>query len=480
MQKIKFITLGLLLIISANLLAQNDSIYEPSDMIEDFNYLHKHLHLNHPGVYRYTSKQTWDSVYKTTLNSLKDPLPYVKYRLVLRSYLNYVKCGHTQVIPSKKSLKQYDKRKHKSLPFKVVIANNKIFVSENLSNDSCLLKGTEITSINGKNVLNIISDIYHIQNADAGLKSMKNFYGASQFATYYNALYGEDSVYKISCIKLNGDTQTIDVRESLKDKSKKNVLKVKPKKNLFNQTFAQFRICEGDSQTAILKIKGFQLNNGMKFYSRAFEKIANQDIKYLILDLRGNGGGSIVEAAELISYISKDTFSYGFCRGTQGLTYKSHAKQKPTYYFSRTLLNLFGNKREENNQYYYHFGYDKKSLKKEKHFNGVIFCLIDNGTFSAASFVAAYVKHKTNGIIIGQETAGTESGCYAVNTPFLELPNTKNFIRIPHYQFKHKLPITDSDRGILPQIETPINSQTINSENDEEIDLIWKIIFEKN
>ncbi len=480
MQYLKSIILGLLFLISTHLLAQNDSIYQPNDMIADFNYMHKHLHLNHPGVYRYTSKQTWDSIYKITLNSLKEPLPYVKYRLVLRSYLNYVKCGHTQVIPSKKSLKLYNKRKHKSIPFKVIIANDKIFVSENLSNDSDLVKGTEITAINGINVSNIISDIYHIQNADAGLNSMKNFYGASQFATYYNALYGEDSVFKISYIKLNGDTQTAVISERSIDKNKKNILKVKSNRNLFNQTFAQFRICEGDTQTAILKIKGFQLNNGTKFYSRAFEKIKSQDIKYLILDLRGNGGGSIVEAAELISYLSKDTFSYGFCRGTQGLTYKNHAKQKSMYYFSRILIDLFGNKREENNQFYYHFGYDKKSLKKDKHFNGVIFCLIDNGTFSAASFVAAYVKHKSDGIIIGQETAGTESGCYAVNTPFLELPNTKNFIRIPHYQFKHKLPIKDSERGILPQIETPINSQTINSENDEEIDLIWKIIFEKN
>jgi hypothetical protein len=92
--------------------------------------------------------------------------------------------------------------------------------------------------------------------------------------------------------------------------------------------------------------------------------------------------------------------------------------------------------------------------------------------------VAAYAKYKVNAVLIGQETAGTESGCYAVNTPLMELPNTKNYIRVPQYQFKHILPIIDSNRGVIPNIETVINSKTINSENDEEMDLIWKLILE--
>lgn len=480
MQRFTALVLCLLFLTSTKLLAQNqnDTIYQPAEMMEDFNYLHTHLQLNHPGFYRYTNKPTWDSIYAVTLNALQTPLQDIKYRLVLRHYLTYLKCGHTQIIPSLNSIKNYEKRKHKSVPFKVIIANNKLIVSENLSNDSTLEKGTEIKSINQNNASTIIEKIHSIQSADAGLVSMKNYYGASQFASYYNAFYGEDSIYTLSCIKPNGDTITLAVKEKPKTKTKKIALKLKPSKTLFNQPFAGFRICEGDSQTAILKIKGFQIENARKLYTRAFEKIENEEIKYLIIDLRGNGGGNIMDAAELISYVSKDTFSYDFMRGKQGLTYKKHATQKLIYYFSRTMLDLFGNRTEANNQYNYHFEYNKKAIKKDNHFNGAIFCLVDNGSFSAASFVAAYLKHKCGAILIGQETAGTESGCYAINTPFLELPITKNFIRIPHYQFKHQLPIYDAERGVLPQIETPINSQTINSKNDEEMDLIWKLIFE--
>jgi C-terminal processing protease CtpA/Prc len=120
----------------------------------------------------------------------------------------------------------------------------------------------------------------------------------------------------------------------------------------------------------------------------------------------------------------------------------------------------------------------KKSLKKEKHFDGAVFCIIDNGSFSAASFVAAYAKHKAKAVLVGQETAGTESGCYAVNTPLMELPYTKNYVRVPQYQFKHILPIQDNNRGVIPDIETVINSQTINSGKDVEMDLIWKLIIE--
>ena len=60
----------------------------------------------------------------------------------------------------------------------------------------------------------------------------------------------------------------------------------------------------------------------------------------------------------------------------------------------------------------------------------------------------------------------------------MELPYTKNFVRIPQYQFKHILPIEDKNRGVIPDIVTVINSQTINSGKDVEMDLIWKLILE--
>jgi C-terminal processing protease CtpA/Prc len=142
------------------------------------------------------------------------------------------------------------------------------------------------------------------------------------------------------------------------------------------------------------------------------------------------------------------------------------------------MLNLFGNKNEIENQYHYFFSYDKKQLKEDNHFEGAVFCLIDNGSFSAASFVAAYMKHKAKAILIGQETAGTEMGCYAVQTPILILPITKNYIRIPHYQFKHHLPISNNERGVIPNIEIEVNAKTIQSKNDEEMDLVWKLILE--
>ena len=213
-----------------------------------------------------------------------------------------------------------------------------------------MVKGTEILAINGNNAIAIIDNINLIQSADAGLNSMKNFYGAMQFQTYYMAFYGEDSIYKLKALMLNGDTQTFILKTKIDLKNKVEVPKTKF--NLFNQKLANFRICKGDTQTAILKIKGFQLQNASKLFNLAFEQIADQQIKYLILDLRGNGGGSIVQASELISYISKDTFSYGFARGKQGLTYKSPFAQKAMYYVSKEMLDWFGNRKTNNNIYH--------------------------------------------------------------------------------------------------------------------------------
>jgi len=475
---IKYIFLLFSFLFSVNLFAQKqaDTIYSVANMREDLKYLHHHLPLNHPGVYKFTSKENWEIIYQNTLNKINVPMQSVKYRLLLREYLTNIQCGHTQVIPSNKSIKIFNKRKHFSVPFKVAFLNHKMVVTQNESNDSNLVKGTEILTINGNKATEIIDKIYLIQNADAGLQSMKNFYGASQFQTYYMAMYGEDSVYNLSCINTKGITLNLTVKEKKADKKK--IKTPKTKYTLLNQKLASFRICKGDTQTAILKIKGFQLNNAKKLYANVFEQMANEEVKYLILDLRGNGGGSIVEAAELIRYLSKDTFSYGFVRGTQGLTYSSPFLQKAMYYVSRIMIDVFGNRKTSNNQYNYSFDYDKKAIKKNNRFDGAVFCIIDNGSFSAASFVAAYAKYKVKAILVGQETAGTESGCYAVNTPLMELPNTKNYIRIPHYHFKHNLPIASSNRGVIPTIETNVNAEIINLEKDVEMGLIWKLILE--
>jgi hypothetical protein len=63
---------------------QADTIYNVEDMTEDFKYLHKHLLLNHPGIYKYTSKENWEYIYQNTLKKINTPLQNVKYRVILR------------------------------------------------------------------------------------------------------------------------------------------------------------------------------------------------------------------------------------------------------------------------------------------------------------------------------------------------------------------------------------------------------------
>lgn len=449
-------------------------------MLGDLSYLHNSLQANHPGFYRYTNEKEWSSIYESTKKRLEKPLGEIAFRMVLREYVANVQCGHTQVFPSVQSQKTYAKSKHFVPPFKVAFANNCMYVTQNESNDTNLVRGTQILSVNAHEAGEIISKIRIVQSADANLSSMKNYYGAAQFQAFYTAFYGEDSIYKLKVLTLKGDTQELVLKQDKENTAKKKVSKAKVTFKNINQKLGTFTLYGGDTQAAVIAIKGFQLNNADRFFEKAFEQINNQDVKYLVIDLRGNGGGSIMQAVELLKYLSKDTFSFSFVRGKQGLTYRKYAKEVIAYYITRLSLGLISQKTEMEHGYNYSFNVNKKELIKDLHFDGAIFCLVDNGSFSAASFSAAYLKYKANATIIGQETAGTESGCYAVNTPILELPSTRNFVRIPHYQFKHQLPVADLNKGVLPNITTITNAQTINSANDEELDLIWKLIFEKN
>lgn len=59
------------------------------------------------------------------------------------------------------------------------------------------------------------------------------------------------------------------------------------------------------------------------------------------------------------------------------------------------------------------------------HFNGEVYVLINGGSFSATTLLAANLKSSGRAVFVGEETGGAYNGCVAGSLPVYTTPNSK-------------------------------------------------------
>ena len=92
------------------------------------------------------------------------------------------------------------------------------------------------------------------------------------------------------------------------------------------------------------------------------------------------------------------------------------------------------------------------------------------------SYVASYLKHKKNAIIVGEETGGSEYGSRAMAGGRIQLPNSGVKVQLNVYQMTHLLNIEDKAHGVLPDFATPYSIDDKMKSTDLEMAKIQELI----
>lgn len=186
-----------------------------------------------------------------------------------------------------------------------------------------------------------------------------------------------------------------------------------------------------------------------KSHPQIFRMLEDSNAQALVLDLRNNGGGNLYQAVDLLRYLYKKPVIY------QKHGHLPFFNEKFPASFWRTwtagwMLHLF------------HWtaltGVDGKGWKtyfenspRRKHFfNGRILLLVNASTFSAASFIAAYLEGQENVTVAGFPTGGGSGGNYGGSFPKLNLPYSKLKIQIPLWELDYMLDTEIPGNGIHP------------------------------
>lgn len=454
-------TYGMLLLIntpycsSAQKKYYPDKKYSPELLKNDARIIKNVLLAMHPAIGIYQPKKYYEKLLDQLIASISDSLSEKQFRLKLKLVVDELHCGHTEVMQSKSYMNYFKTAKLNFLPYYLISVGHQAFVGVSMQpkKDTVLKMGAEILKINHIRVDSIINYSMHFISGDGYSTTGKQLFLRSGLNYSYPSLFGRPDSFLIE-YKINNKLQNQWVKAAcLKE------LPIKPLLPVEDSTLKKFRranisagYMDESKKTMILKIKSFRPLKYKRIYRRLFRQMEKEKTENLVLDLRFNGGGNLMNSYRLLSYLIDKPQTVTLSTLVKNYPEKKYTHGNLGFWLTRWTLSMEGKKTKRNNSFFYtHTIHPSK-----KHpYKGNIVVLINGGTFSASCIVSTYLKEMQRAVFVGTETGGTIEGCNAGVTPYYTLPATKIKIRVPAFRIIHDIHPQVSGKGIEP--DYPVN-----------------------
>ena len=460
----------------------------PAEMQADFDLMRRALEEAHAGLYRYSTKAEMDRVFAKQRSKLGQGMTKAEFAAILGETLAPIRCGHTNVSPD--AATQATSAAVPKLPLQVVIERNRVFVLLNDSPDNqTIAPGMEILEINGHKPREIISRIAPKLAADGDIESGKRIRIQRGFAQYYWFVVEQTSNFTVKARDAAGKTVTAQLKGVLDaDRAKnKNNVNAAVQVSLATLDWSRENLAMRflkDPEIAQIRIRGFGGRDYPQWIESSFKTLKEKGTKTLIVDLRGNGGGSDMFGAMLVSYLTDKPFRYFDHINVK--TIDPSFKQFSDWRTEREGDLRNGVATNPKGGYLVtaklHPGVAEQPPGKYP-FTGKTFVLIDGGTFSTAADFCAVIHHLKRATFIGEETGGGYYGNNSGMQAIVTLPNSKARVRIPMYEYWNAVPgydgkrrgtkpdhavetrIADMLRGIDRQLELALNLSSVPTGN---------------
>ncbi len=402
----------------------NTKKYSAIELKQDLKQLERYILKKNP-LY-FSNKKEMENLFKDTYESIKSDMTELEFYRLINPLIVKVNCGHTNLSISKYLVENREKTA-KFLPLEVTLVNNELYVIENYGDK--IKKGNKILSINGKDTNEIIDELLLNISAD-GINNAKKEYIISQFFnTKYYDFIDNSGKYTVELLNEQDETYTVELDGAYNSKYNNTAWSLH-----FQNYDSDYYSSSIFKNYAVLNIKLFseeKNNNFSDFLNDFFREINDKNISNLIIDIRGNYGGSPIMSRTLLSYFIKEEIPY----------FKSKL----------TLLHKL-------------FNYDKPIIPNENSYKGSVVLLTDGANFSTAGHLVAFFKHYKLGKIIGSKTSGsqvcTDSSVDSV------LKNTKIRIRYSTMVYRVNADLDTDNNGVNPDIEVRYTIDDILNNND--------------
>ena len=465
-----------------------DKKFSKQELQSDYTLLRNILEQKHPSLYWYTPKDSMDFYFDSLYHAIPDSMTELQFGWnIIAPLTQTIHCGHTSFGMSKNWGRYIQNKTIPSIPIYVKVWGDTMIVTANLNKkDSVLKPGTLITSINNLGVKQMVNKMFQYLPEDGYADNVNYLRISSNFPYFHRNVFGIYKNYKIGYTDSSGKEKNITVpmwvpqQDTAKKKEIKPLVKI-PKKELKRNRIANARSMQIDSSinTAIITLNTFSNGGGRHlriFFHHCFEKIKEQQVKNVVLDLRGNGGGDITMSSLLTKYVRNTPFKVADSAYSVAKNFSPYTGKIKGGFWSNLGLIFLSKKRKDG---LYHFGYWERHLfipKTKNHFDGKLFVLINGPTFSASTLFCNVVKGQENVTIAGEEAGGGWHGNNGIMIPDITLPVTKLRVRLPFFRIVQYNHVQKDGRGVMPDIYIGPTVEAVKKNEDRKMMMVKEII----
>ena len=383
-------------------------------------------------------------------------------------------CGHLQFQPVLDTARLAAQRRHfRRMGVYPVGDGSRYVLTDSIRTmaKELLDRGTEVIRFEGEPINQLISRLSAFRGLnDLGYDRATHYKLGTGLWAYYQNYYGYRDSLQFTIV----DPETEEQKMVWMDTRVKYVKpKPVPKKERYKRSFNLRK--SDDSSAWILAIRSFSGSafkhvNEAKLFRETFKAIQESGIDKLILDLRGNGGGSLERAKKFCRYLAKEDFQFT----------ESMYSQTPTApginVFSKMGYFIVGGVRKRGD----HFeqpGKVKVTKARKEGFKGELVIIVNERSFSATVMVAHVLKETGAATVIGGKTGGSRRYTYGGNIREYILGERLKFrIRIPNWRFEQYRP---GEGTFTPDEIVLLNAESLRAGGDVRMERALEILAGK-
>jgi len=438
-----------------------DKLNSVNEARADINFINNLLEKEHPNLYRYVSKAVFKKKIDSLKRSINKPLTNVALRNAILSVLTTIGNGHLSLLINVSNAEATAARTAtlKTYPierFNYQVLQGRLFISGATEPDAMIAPGAEILSINGITATKMLADFFTVIPSDGYNQSLKiHLLNQGLIPDLFTQFYGREESLSFR-IKVNDSTRlvkvnAVPVRKAIPFKTGNVVsnFKLLPNASAYLKVEA-FNEMPYGAAGEMTGLKPFTVSatNSQSPYLSLFQRLSSSGTTSLILDLRNNMGGEYLTAAHLFSYLIN----------------------RPSL-FAKVPEDVLNNKLKTPDQRL-KYGSATPVIPQPLRFKGTLYVLINGGTFSAASLLAANLQAMGRAVIIGEESGGGRN--YLTGGLITEaiVPNSHLILRFGNIAMETPLLQKTEGRGVMPDQEVSYTIREYLSGQDKELEWV--------
>ncbi|MGA0555923.1 S41 family peptidase [Larkinella sp. VNQ87] len=430
---------------------------QPAQARADVQYLTQKLEQLHPGLGYYLPKPAYDRLVDSVTHRLDRPLAYQAFYQTITPLITSLKDGHSDL----GHRKQEFGKNRRLMPFYIREVGERYYLSHDLTPDSSLVRGSELLAIDQQP----IADLHQLlqdtdrSGSDGDNRTGRRFRSLIGFASYYRNWFGPADSVQIT-YRLPGDTlvrarfvrcETSKVLDANLMKRYRKELNLKPNLSV--------TVIDSLKNTAVLRVStfsgnwlGFLTGKYKRQLRRAFREIDRKQIRNLIVDVRSNGGGAVVNSARLLRYWLPEPF-----RVMGRETMKPGYRRVVAPWYNPVSWLLFPVFIKKDSAHYYTERFSGRPYQPQNRyaFRGNLYFLMNGASYSATASVLAHSLNQRVGTFVGEACGGAYWGDFAGQFKTVTLPHSRLRVRIPLKRMPHAVDLRNAN-GFTVEPDFPV------------------------